>query len=132
MQTAKLKYQTFVKYLNELDVENLTNPILRQLVSSITVRTKKLRTGELEKEIFIEWRFLDKTEGQIFWDSESVRHKRWEREHWYRGMTDEEIEEEKERERVLDEIRKQEAQDEALQEAMEIARLQSASAMEGV
>ncbi|KEO81391.1 hypothetical protein EL26_20870 [Tumebacillus flagellatus] len=131
LKTTKLKFDTFLKYLEEVDVENLTNTVLRQLVSSISVRTRKRPfKNEFDKEILIEWRFLDKTEGEVFWDSEEVRHEIWERDHWYRGMSPEQIEEEKERERLMWELGQEEAEDKAVQEAYEEMRRASLAATE--
>jgi hypothetical protein len=69
------QFNRFTKFLEQVDVENLTNGVLRKIVHRITAEThdEPIFPGAafVEKTLDIEWNFLDTTEKEIL--SESLK-----------------------------------------------------------
>ncbi|TPG68931.1 hypothetical protein EEL31_10590 [Brevibacillus laterosporus] len=61
IETLKLKYQKFIQELSEIDENNLTNPVLRRLISKLNVFTEE----DGKKRIEVIWNFIDKSEEEI-------------------------------------------------------------------
>ncbi|WP_339225477.1 zinc ribbon domain-containing protein [Paenibacillus sp. FSL H8-0332] len=75
IKALQANFNRFTKFLEQVDVENLTNSILRKIVHSITVEThgEPIFPGAIHDKhtLNIEWNFLDTTEKEIL--SESLK-----------------------------------------------------------
>ncbi|MFD1957345.1 recombinase family protein [Paenibacillus thailandensis] len=60
IQSLKDEFADFIKQLDEIDVENLSNQVLRQIIDKITVK---------ENNRYIEWKFMGTTTNRILFDS---------------------------------------------------------------
>lgn len=72
IEETKLKYDEFLTYLKEVDTSNLTNGVLKKLIYRITIYTFDESythlVDNLNKNINIIWKVLDKTEDEIIGD----------------------------------------------------------------
>ncbi|KEO81262.1 recombinase family protein [Tumebacillus flagellatus] len=70
-EATRLRYGSFIKHLQELDVENLTNGDLRKIISSIRIVTFNEEFRDYVpnmKDIIIDWNFIDKPKAVVFDD----------------------------------------------------------------
>lgn len=65
IETLRLKYEKSIKYLQEIDVDNLTNAVLRQIILSIGVCTTYIPDQGIQTIRAIEWNFIGMSENEI-------------------------------------------------------------------
>lgn len=59
MENAKAKYQEYLKYVQEVDIDNLTNTIIKRLFRNIVVKGIKSANGKKHKMIMYNYNFMD-------------------------------------------------------------------------
>lgn len=58
IENAKARYKQFLKYIQEIDVNNLTNAILKRVFSKIVVKGVTLKSGEKAKLIIYDYKLF--------------------------------------------------------------------------
>lgn len=77
IEDIKLQYGIFMKFLFEVDIENITNSDLKKIINKIEIKTYDdlPELAELEptypKVIHLDWKFLDKSLNQMFRENNS-------------------------------------------------------------
>ncbi|HEX2926456.1 MAG TPA: recombinase family protein [Ruminiclostridium sp.] len=57
----KIKYNSYVDFINSIDFDNLNNTLLKRVISKIEAYTITDKHGNATKGIYINWNMLDKT-----------------------------------------------------------------------
>lgn len=71
IERAKAKFNEFRMFLEQVDVKQLTNDVLRRLISRVTVATLDESFADMFdtlRVIEIDWAFLDKSEDEVIYD----------------------------------------------------------------
>lgn len=64
---AKKKYNNYVEFLNDVDIENLDNNLLKKVIDRIEAYTIINEQGQQIKDIYIVWNMLDKSFDDVFY-----------------------------------------------------------------
>lgn len=66
---TKRKYSNYVEFLNNVDLDNLNNSMLKKVIDRIEAYTIITEQGQQIKDIYIVWNMLDKSFDDVFYKS---------------------------------------------------------------
>lgn len=72
VENAKVKYQEYLKYIKEVDINNLTNTIVKRLFRKIIVKGITLADGTKSKMISYEYNFMGMTLEELLAKAEKI------------------------------------------------------------
>lgn len=61
MENAKAKYKEYLKYVQEVDIDNLTNTIVKRIFRNIIIKGYESTNGIKTKMISYNYNFMDMT-----------------------------------------------------------------------